>query len=277
MPVDEVKTADVLRVLKPVWTRAPEIASRLRGRMERVLAAAQALGHIDPDRANPARWRGHLDHLLPNPDKIGERGHHAAMPYADVPGFVARLRAISGSPAKALTLAILCASRSSEVFGMQWDEVSFDAKLWTVPAERMRPTSQGKKVEHAVPLSDAALDLLRSQAAARRPKQSHVFPGAKPGRPLSNMALAMTMRRLDAGEYTVHGFRSAFRDWAADHGVDFDVAEQCLAHSIGNSVTRAYLRTTMLARRRPAMQAWATFVAGEGETATLVPFKGKRQ
>jgi integrase len=271
MPVDEVDTKAVLSVLKPVWTRAPEIASRLRGRIESVLDSARALGHIDADRANPARWRGHLDHLLPNPNKIGERGHHAAMPYRDVPAFVAKLRSSSGSAAKALGLAILCASRSSEVFGMTWDEVDLDAKLWVAPGERMK-----MGVEHHVPLSDAAFDLLRGQLAARRPKQAHVFPGARPQKPLSNMALAMTMRRLGAGQYTVHGFRSSFRDWAADRGVEFDVAEQCLAHAVGSSVTRAYLRTTMIERRRKVMADWATFLAGESEQATVVSFGDKR-
>jgi integrase len=272
MPVDEVDTEAVLRVLQPVWTRAPEIASRLRGRIEKVLDSARALGHIDPDRANSARWRGHLDHLLPNPKKLGERGHHAAMPYSDLPAFMAKLEAASGSAAKALMLAILCASRSSEVFGMTWDEVDLHDKLWVAPGERMK-----MGVEHHVPLSNAAIDLLRGQLAARRPKQSHVFPGARPGKPLSNMALPMTMRRLGAHDYTVHGFRSAFRDWAGDHGVDFEIAEACLAHAIGNSVTRAYLRSTMVERRRPVMQAWADFLARDSEQGRVVPFKGKQR
>ena len=175
LPVNEVGTQEVLQVLKPVWTRAPEIASRLRGRIEAVLDAARAHGHIDADRANPARWRGHLDHLLPNPDKIGERGHHAAMPYAELPAFMAKLESASGAAAKALRLAILCASRSTEVFGMTWDEVPA-LSLWIVPGERMK---MGEP--HSVPLSDAAADLLRDQLARRRPKQTHVFPGARPG------------------------------------------------------------------------------------------------
>jgi integrase len=271
LPINEVGTREVLQVLKPVWTRAPEIASRLRGRIEAVLDAARAHGHIDADRANPARWRGHLDHLLPNPDKIGERGHHAAMPYADLPAFMAKLKGAPGTAAKALRLAILCASRSSEVFGMTWDEFQPALSLWIVPGERMK---MGEP--HSVPLSQPALDLINDQLAARRPKQAHVFPGARPQKPLSNMALAMTMRRLGAGQYTVHGFRSSFRDWAADRGVEFDVAEQCLAHAVGSSVTRAYLRTTMIERRRKVMADWATFLAGESEQATVVSFGDKR-
>lgn len=271
MPVNEVSTKEVLQVLKPVWTRAPEIASRLRGRIEAVLDAARALGHIDPDRANPARWRGHLDHLLPNPDKIGERGHHAAMPYADLPAFMAKLESAAGAAAKALRFAILCASRSSEVFGMTWDEVPA-LSLWTVPGERMK---MGEP--HSVPLSEPAADLLRDQLARRRPKQTYVFPGARPQKPLSNMALAMTLRRLGAGQYTVHGFRSSFRDWAADRGIEFEVAEQCLAHAVGSSVTRAYLRTTMIERRRKVMADWAAFLSGESEQATVVPLADKRR
>ena len=270
LPVNEVGTKEVLQVLKPVWTRAPEIASRLRGRIEAVLDAARALGHIDPDRANPARWRGHLDHLLPNPDKIGERGHHAAMPYADLPAFMAKLESASGAAAKALRFAILCAARSSEVFGMTWDEVPA-LSLWMVPGERMK-----MREPHSVPLSEPAADLLRDQLARRRPKQRYVFPGARPQKPLSNMALAMTLRRLGAGQYTVHGFRSSFRDWAADRGVEFEVAEQCLAHAVGSSVTRAYLRTTMIERRRKVMADWAAFLSGESEQATVVSFGDKR-
>jgi integrase len=270
-PVDAVDTAAVLMVLKPLWTSIPETASRLRGRIETVLDAARALGHIDENRANPARWRGHLDKLLPKRQRL-TRGHHAAMPYADVPPFMAKLKETPGEAAKALQLVILTAARSGEVFGMQWDEIDLDARLWTAPAERMKAQR-----EHHVPLSDAALDIVRSQAAARRGKHSYVFPGKSARAPLSNMALAMTMRRLGAGDYTVHGFRSAFRDWAAECGVDDTVAEQCLAHKIGTAVTRAYLRTTVLERRRKVMADWAAFLAGEGETATVVPFKGKRR
>lgn len=270
-PVDKVDTEAVLGVLKPVWTRAPEIASRLRGRIEAVLSAAQALGHIPPDRANVARWRGHLDHLLPKPSKVREPVHHAAMRYAEVPAFMEKLKGVGGTATQALRFTVLCASRSSEVFGMTWDEVDLAAKTWTVPGERMK-----MGVEHVVPLGDAAIEILSKQLAARRGEQPYVFPGAKFGRPLSNMAMAMTLRRYGAGQFTVHGFRSAFRDWAADHGVEFEVAEACLAHAIGNAVTRAYLRTTMLERRRKVMADWAAFLAGRPQTATVVPLRPKR-
>jgi integrase len=248
LPVDAVDTEAVLRVLRPHWTRAPDTGSRLRGMVERVLDAARARGFIDENRANPARWRGHLDHLLPNPDKIGEHGHRAAMPYADVPAFMVRLTGAEGIAVNALALAILTAARTNEVLSLQWDEVDLDAKVWTVPAERMK---MGKA--HDVPLSDAAAAILREQAARRRPKQAHVFPGRTPGQRLSAPVLAQTMRRMGGGAYTVHGFRSAFRDWAGDRGVDFEIAEACLAHAIGNSVTRAYLRSSMIERRRAVM------------------------
>jgi len=267
LPVNEVDTKAVLSVLEPIWSRAPEVGSRLRSRIATVLDSARALGHIDADRANPARWRGHLDHLLPNPDNIGERGNHPAMPYADVPAFMAKLKQTNGEAAKALQFLILTAARSSEVFGLAWDEIHLDAKLWTAPAPRMK-----MKREHSVPLSDAAIDILRGQLEARRGAQHLVFPGAKPGRPMSNMAFAMTLRRMKVDEYTVHGFRSSFRDWAADHGVDFDVAEACLAHKVGNAVTQAYLRSTMIERRRKVMADWAAFLAAKSEQATIVPF-----
>jgi hypothetical protein len=155
-----------------------------------------------------------------------------------------------GIAVNALMLAILTAVRSNEVIGMTWDEIGdLNAKQWAIPAERMKKTH----VEHVVPLSDAAVAILREQEATRSPKQPYVFPGARPGKPLSDAALAQTLRRLGGSEYTVHGFRSTFRDWAGDHGVEFEVAEACLAHTVGNKVTRAYLRTTMVARRRAAM------------------------
>jgi integrase len=268
MPVDAIDTEAVLRVLRPHWTRAPDTGSRLRGMIERVLDAARARGFIDENRANPARWRGHLDHLLPNPDKTGKHGHHAAMRYADVPAFMARLKDAEGIAVNALALAVLTAARTNEVLSLQWDEVDLDAKVWTVPAERMK---MGKA--HDVPLSDAAVAILRAQEAKRRPKQAHVFPGRTPGQRLSDPALAQTMRRTGGGESTVHGFRSAFRDWAGDRGVDFEIAEACLAHAVGNSVTRAYLRSSMIERRRVVMADWSAFVVGESAAATVIPFR----
>jgi integrase len=269
LPVNEVDTDAVLSVLKPLWTQVPETAARLRGRIERVIDAARARGLIDENRANPARWRGHLDHLLPKRRRL-TRGHHPAMPYGDLPTFMAKLRARSGTTAKALMLVIFTAARSGEVFGMRWGEVDLDTGLWTVPRDRMK-----MGVEHVVPLSDAAVAIRRDQGKTRG-KNAFVFPSPLPRQPLSNMAFAMVMRRMGVGEYTPHGFRSAFRDWAAEHGVDFEVAEHCLAHAVGNAVTRAYLRSTMIERRRKVMADWAAFLAGESEQPKVFQFKAKR-
>jgi integrase len=277
LPVGAITPKHVFDALDPIWSRTPETGSRTRGRIEAVLEFAR---EHDDLRPNPATWSGWLKTKLGNPRALGKidrrtgkritRGGHAAMPYAAVPAFIKALGAAPGVGAQALAFVILTAARSGEVFGMTWEEVDLDTKVWTVPKERMK-----MGVEHQVPLSDAALAILRRQFETRE-KNPHVFPGAKPREPLSSMALAMTMRRLKVGEFTPHGFRSSFRDWAADHGVEFDVAEQCLAHAIGSSVTRAYLRTTMIERRRKVMADWAAFLAGESKQATVVPFAVKR-
>jgi integrase len=294
MPVDQVNVEAVLGVLKPIWVKTPETASRSRGRIEAVLAAAQALGHIHADKANPARWRGHLDKLLSNPKKTGKpRCNHPAMPYADLPAFMAKLKATPAEAAKALQFVILTGARSGEVFGATWDEMALDrpangaaaqwgGPTWTVPARRMKMGRQ-----HPVPLSDAAVAIVGDQLAHRGPKQAYVFesPVAQGGKihrsgahqPLSNMALAMLMRRLGVGCFTVHGFRSAFRSWCADTGVPFEVAEACLAHAPGNSVVQAYMRSNMLERRRPVMSSWASFVTGESEAAKVAPISAAKR
>jgi integrase len=294
-PVDQIDTEAVLRVLQPIWSRVPETASRSRARIEAVLASAQALGHIEADRANPARWRGHLDKLLPNPKKVGKpRSHHPAMPYADLPAFIATLKTTSGEAAKALRFAILTMARSGEVFGMTFDEADLDppkngsaatwpGPTWTVPARRMK---MGK--EHPVPLSGAAVSILREQMKTRGAKQTYLFEspvgqGWKVHRegahqPLSNMAFAMLLRRMGAGDITAHGFRSSARSWMADTGVPFEVAEACLAHTPGNAVVQAYQRSPMLERRRPVMQNWANFLDGKAsaKVVAISSRKGKR-
>jgi integrase len=273
LPINEIGPRQVFDALDPIWAKTPETASRLRGRIAAVLDFAR---EPEDTRPNPAAWSGWLKNQLGNPKELGKldrktgerlaRGNHAAMPYAQVPAFMASLKAAPGVAPKALMFAILTAARSGEVFGMTWDEAPFfqATKLWTVPAERMK-----MGVEHQVPLSDAALDLLKAQDEARG-KNPHVFPSPLPKQPLSTMALAMVTRRLKVGQFTVHGFRSSFRDWAADHGVEFEVAEACLAHAVGNAVTRAYLHTTMLERRRKALADWAAFLAGEEEADAKV-------
>jgi integrase len=270
-PVDQVNAKAILRVLEPLWNTVPETASRLRARIEAVLASAQVAGHIDPDRPNPARWKGWLDQMLPNPKKVGERGHHAAMPYVDLPAFMARLATTPGAAAKALAFTTLTAARSGEVLNAIWDEIDLATATWTIPASRMK---MGKP--HAVPLSDAAVSLLRALEATRG-ESPFVFPGGLPRRPLSIMAMTMVMRRLGAGDLTVHGMRSAARSWMADNGIEFELAEACLAHSVGNAVVQAYQRSSMLERRRPIMQAWANFLSGDARRAKVIPMARRKR
>ena len=274
LPVGQIATADLLAVLKPLWSRAPETASRLRGRIQTVLDAAQALGHISEDKANPARWKGHLDHLLAPPKKLGVRGHHKAMPYDQLSEFVKRLRASDNVAALALEFLILTATRTIETLGMQWDEIDRDAAVWVVPSRRM-------KIGEAfpVPLPDRALDILaEARRVARKPPgpDSFVFFGVIPKRPLSNMALAMLLRRMNV-DVTVHGFRTSFKIWASEIGhVEFEIAESCLSHRVGNAVSRAYNRSTLLGRRRPVMASWANYVEGEAD-AKVVAINGSQK
>jgi integrase len=250
-PIGEVTTEDVLKVLRPIWRTKAETARRIRGRIERVLDAAKAAGERTGE--NPARWRGHLSELLSKPDRLG-RGHHKAMPYKEVPAFMARLRQINSIPALAVELTILTAARSGETRGATWSEIQHD--VWIVPADR----AKGRR-EHRVPLSDRALEILKVMAARRF--NDLVFPGRKSGGPMSDMSLSAVLRRLKV-DATVHGFRSSFRDWAGD-ATDFprELAEAALAHLVGDGTERAYRRGDALARRRALMVAWANYLAGE--------------
>jgi integrase len=254
MPVDQVTTANVLEVLKPIWTAKSVTAGRLRGRIEVIIDAARVLGHIDADRANCARWKGHLQRLLPKPTKL-TRGHHAALAYSELPAFMARLAETPGVAALALEFLILTATRTSETLNMTFDEIDFETATWTVPKERMK-----MQRDFSVPLSDRALDILKAQHETRG-KNPHVFAG-RPQRPLSSMSLNMLLRRMKV-PVTVHGFRSSALSWMADTGVPFELAEAALAHQVGNAVVQAYQRSSMLERRRPIMNAWADHVTGK--------------
>jgi integrase len=276
-PVNQIDANAVLKVLEPKWRDAPETMSRLRGRIEMVLASAQVKGWIDPDKPNPARWRGWLKHMLPEPKKLGkldrktgervERGNHNPMPYADLPALMARLKETPGVAAKALMFTILTCARTSETLGMTCDEVSFGSAVWRVPGERMK---MGKP--HDVPLSEAALRILGDQMAGRS-KNPFVFPGGRPRQPLSTMAMAMLMRRMGAGEFTVHGMRSAFRDWATEvDRLEYVTAERCLAHVIGSKAALSYDHSDRFDLRQPAMERWAKFLSGETD-ANVVPLK----
>jgi integrase len=254
-PVDEITTEDVLKVLKPIWTEKPETASRLRGRIERVLDAAKALGHRSGE--NPALWRGHLKNLLPRRQKL-TRGHHAAMPYDEVAKFCRDLQGREAVASQALRFCILTAARSGEVLGARWEEVDLKKGVWTVPAARMKAAR-----EHRVPLTESAKSILVELAEARTDRQrtDYVFPGQKRGAPLSGMAMAMILRRMKVTGVTVHGFRSSFRDWAGECTTfPREVAEAALAHTIGDETERAYRRGDALEKRRKLMDAWAAYL-----------------
>ena len=251
-PVDEIDTAAVLEVLKPLWGSIPETASRLRGRIETVLDAARARGLIGANEANPARWRGHLDKLLPKRQKL-TRGHHAAMPFVDVPQFMASLQKRDVVTALALEFVILTAARSGEALGARWAEIDFQNAIWTVPAARMK----GGRI-HRVPLSRRALVIIKKLHAARTGE--FIFPGQRPDKPLSGMAMEMILRRMKADGATVHGFRSSFRDWCGEVSTfPREVAEAALAHVAGDATERAYRRGDALEKRRELMEAWGAY------------------
>ena len=249
--VDTIGTDDVLAVLRPIWTAKAETAARLRGRIEKVLDAAKAKGFRQGD--NPARWRGHLDHLLAKQQKLC-RGHHAAMAWSDVPGLVQDLRALGNSSALALEFTILTAARTGEALGAVWSEIDLEAKVWTVPAERMKGAR-----EHRVPLTDRACAILTEIKALATGK--HVFPGTKYNRPLAPMTMDNLLKRITKAGFTVHGFRSSFKDWATE-ATSFpnELSEAALAHVTGSQVERAYRRTDALERRRALMDAWEAFI-----------------
>jgi len=255
MDVSQIATEDVVEVLKPLWTKTPETAERLRGRIESVLDSAKAKGLRSGE--NPARWRGHLALILPKRQRL-TRGHHAALPYKKMRGFMAELRQNDSIGAKALEFCILTAARSGEVLGAEWGEISPKEKIWTIPAERMKGAR-----EHRVPLSPRAMAILRGLRGAKA--GSFVFYGQKQDQPLSSMAMAMQLRRLGQADITVHGFRSSFRDWVWEE-TDFprELAEQALAHTMQNKTEAAYRRGDAMEKRRVMMEAWAEFCGPDG-------------
>ena len=252
LPVADIGTAEVLAVLEPIWKSKAETANRVRGRMEAIIDAARARGHFSGE--NPARWRGHLDKILPARQRLS-RGHHAAMPYDEVPAFLEQLRARKAVAAMALEFTILTAARTGEVLGATWEEVDVEKRTWTVPAQRMKA---GR--EHRVPLSNHAVELLNE---TRKLENPFLFPGQRGG-PMSGMAMAMLLRRM-GHELTVHGFRSSFRDWASETtAFPHEVCEMALAHSISNKSEAAYRRGDIFDKRRMLMDEWAHFCCSEG-------------
>jgi integrase len=261
LPVQQIDAGLVMRVLEPIWSTTPETASRIRQRIEAVLDAATARGQRSGE--NPARWRGHLRNLLPARSKVQRVKHHPALPYQELGAFMAELRKQDGLAARALELLILTASRTAECVASRWSEFDLAAALWTIPAERIKA---GR--EHRVPLAPTAVALLRKLARARI--SEFVFPG-RSGRPLSDGALLNLLKRILRTDLTVHGFRSTFRDWAAEQtNFSREVAEMALSHAIGDKVEAAYRRGDLLDKRRRLMEAWATFAATKPQDGRAV-------
>jgi integrase len=265
LPVAAIDTALVLKVLRPIWLKKPETASRLRGRIERILAWATVSEYRQGE--NPARWRGHLQEMLPAKTRVRNVKHHSALPYKDVPTFMAQLRGRDSISARALEFTILNANRTGEAIGAKWDEVDFSTKVWTVPADRMKA---GK--EHRVPLTDRAMEILK--LLPRERENPYVFVSGKKGTALSNMAMLELLRGMSGNGYTVHGFRSSFRDWCAEQtNYPRELAEAALAHTLPDKVERAYQRGDLLEKRRRLMSEWAKFcakpVAKSGDVVAL--------
>ena len=250
-PVASIDTAAVLRVVEPIWLSKTETASRVRGRIEGVLDWATVRGHRSGD--NPARWKGHLAGVLPPPSAVARSTHYPALPWRQVAGFMAELRMREDVPARALEFTILTAARTGEVVGARWSEIDLETNAWIIPAARMK-----SRREHRVPLSARAIEILLG--LSREDGNSHIFIGARTGAGLGNMAMPDVLQQMDQKNVTVHGFRSTFRDWAAEATAHQNhVVEQALAHTIGNAVEAAYRRGDLFEKRRHLMNDWAQF------------------
>jgi integrase len=266
LPVAAIDKALVLKAIEPIWFARTETASRVRGRIEAVLDFAKTRGYRTGD--NPARWGGNLVHALPARGMIAKVTHHAALPFAELPSFMAELAAREGVAARALEFTILAASRTAETIGAKWSEIDLAERLWVIPASRMKA-----KKEHRVPLSDRALAILKEI-----PREGDfVFPGGRKGMPISNMAMAQLLKRMGRFDIVVHGFRSSFRDWAAERtGYPNYVVEKALAHVVADKVEAAYRRGDLFNKRRMLMQAWAAFcTAPQRESAAVTPIRAQ--
>jgi integrase len=260
LPVGEVDTGMIVKILEPIWQTRTETASRLRGTVENTLDWAKARGYRDGD--NPARWRGHLDTLLPKKARIAPIQHLEALDYREVGTFMVRLRELPSIDARALEFTILTAARSGEALDARWEEVDLGAKVWTVPAERMK-----SRREHRVPLSTAVVALL---GGLPNPHTGPLFPGRKAGTSINRNRLREVLRQINA-EVSVHGFRSAFRDWAGDHtAFPRETIEAALAHVVGDRTEAAYRRGDALEKRRKLMEAWATFCSMPAQSSAEI-------
>ena len=260
--IESITDVDCRKVVMPVWERTPETGLRLRKRLERVLSHAEALGMREG--RNPARWEGHFKEAMVGAYKI-ERKHFPAMPYNEIPAFVAELQSFDTIPSMALEFTILTAARSNETLGAVWSEMDLEQALWRIPAERMKNNSP-----HTVPLTDRALEILHALNDVRH--SDYVFPGKRPKRPLSNMTMTMLMRRKGYGEYVPHGFRASFRTWCGNEtNTPREVAEAALSHRVGSAVELAYSRGDALEKRRKLMPLWSDYCLGKevGEIVRL--------
>ena len=265
--VSLIDTGHIMRILEKdnFWNEKTETASRVRGRIESVLDWATVRKYRTGE--NPARWKGHLDKLLPARTKVKKVEHHPALPWLEMGAFMVKLREQEGVAAKAVELAILTACRSGEVRGAVWEEFDLDAGIWIIPPERMKA-----KKEHRVPLQEKAIQLLRKQKELF--PNGYVFPGMKEGKPLSDMSLTAVLRRMEQNEITVHGFRSSFRDWAAEStAYPNEMVEMALAHTIGNKVEAAYRRGDLFEKRRRMMQDWSNFCDTVIKAGEVIPLK----
>jgi integrase len=266
LPVEAVDVGLVLKAIEPIWTTKPETAGRVRGRIESILDWATTRGYRQGE--NPARWRGHLENLLPKKNKVRRVEHYSALPYPEIAAFMVELRRREAMAARALEFAILTAARTGEVVGARWGEVNLAERLWIVPAERMKAAR-----EHRVPLSDAAVAVVEKLSGTRQ-NDDYLFPGPTAGRPISNMAMLMLLRRMGRDDLTAHGFRSSFRDWAAERtNFPAEVAEMALAHTVADKVEAAYRRGDLFEKRRQLAATWARYCATAEAPGEVVPLR----
>jgi integrase len=256
LPVGAIEDAHVMKILQPIWNTKTETANRVRGRIEKVLDRAKALKLRNGE--NPARWKGHLDHLLPAKSQVAPVEHHPALPYAQLPDFVKKLRQRVGISARALEFTILTVARTGDTIGAKHSEIEQKEKLWTVPAERVKGKKGARKRDHVVPLTDRALVILEELPV----DGDFVFPGGKEGKGLSNMAMAELLKEMDYPPEvaTVHGFRSCFKDWVSEQtAYPNELSEMAMAHTVSDKVEAAYRRGDMRERRRRLMEDWAAY------------------
>jgi integrase len=274
VPVSSIETADITRVLEPIWYQKPETASRLRARIEAVLDYSATMRWRTGE--NPARWRGHLSNIFESRRRLARAlhgaailEHHAALPWSEVGGFVAELRGQDGVAARALEFTVLTAARTGETLGARWSEIDLNGSTWSIPANRTKG-ARG----HRIPLASPAIAILQTMASIQAGPDSYVFPGGKTGQPLSGTAMRKVLGRMQRSDLTVHGFRSTFRDWAAEAtNHPREVAEQALAHVLGDKVEAAYRRGDLFEKRRRLMDDWAKFCAMPARPAEVVPIR----